>query len=610
MAISSVINHRFRFSKDQKRILFFLLHGVGRRNALVLLTIVCVMSVLDLVSIALIFPFLKIITDSSVASSAADKLMIWAGYSLPYPVLSHGEISFIFAVALVLFYSVKTIFQTGLMRAQARMLAKFTEDLTNNLISSLLKTRYAVFQQTPASEIAGTISVTNHATLALTAVMQVINESLLLTLMFFGFIFVQPLLAIGALFLGLLVAFLIYKIVIIRLAAIGKAQSKLENIRYRLLFSIASAIRDIKIMGLDALFDARNRHVCHDYAELAWRYSFYNMVPRVLIEFFALFGIVVIALVVVFSDAQINTAGPLLGLVALATVRAIPALSRLLSSTSIFRSSGPYVLLQIELREKLTGQAIYRKDDNLNFNHLIELKNIGFNYGDRRILHNICIDIKCGESIGIVGSSGSGKTTLLDIFTGLQEATEGQFFCDGTQFDPFTSHSIQKLIGYVPQAITLLDETISFNISFDENPDEARVMNVLDVANLHEFIASLPDGIHTRVGENGLRLSGGQRQRIGIARALYRSPEILVFDEATSSLDTLSELELTLEIEKLHGQISVVIVAHRLSTVISCDRIYVLSDGMIESSGTHYELLNKSNIYKKLYSSQYGDNCI
>ena len=209
-----------------------------------------------------------------------------------------------------------------------------------------------------------------------------------------------------------------------------------------------------------------------------------------------------------------------------------------------------------------------------------------------------------GESIGIVGSSGSGKTTLLDLFTGLQQASSGSFFCDGIRYDPFTSVVLRGLIGYVPQSITLLDDTIFFNVSFEEAPEKERVLSSLRLANLEGFINSLPQGIYTNIGENGLRLSGGQRQRLGIARALYKNPKILIFDEATSALDTISEATLTSDINKLHGNISSIIVAHRLSTVIDCDRIYVLSNGVIEAFGSHEELLKISPIYINLYQNQ------
>lgn len=583
----------------------YLLSAMGQKNVFILFTIVCSMSILDVVGIAIIFPFLQIV----IQPNTAVKIFTKIGFD-DVGSLTTQQLIAVLGIGLILFYSSKTIFQSMLMRAQAQLLARFTAEMTNNVISHVLNARYAIFQDTAASEIAGTAySSTVHATLALSALIQTVNEALVLTLLFIGFLIFQPMLALGAVLLVAVASFLLFQIVIHRSAQIGAAQSQIENVRYRLLFSIASAIRDIKIMGLDGLFDTRNRHVSRDYSELAWRYNFNAALPRLLIELFALLAIVGASLIVVVFNIPLDTAGPLLGLVAVATVRAVPAFSRFFGAIGAFRSSCPFVTRLIALQAKLAGAAVFRKDDNLTFNRLIELKNIGFHYGEKQILSNVCLQLERGESIGIVGPSGAGKTTLLDLFTGLQQATEGQFFCDGMNFDPFTSNVIQKLIGYVPQTITLLDETIAFNVSFDEQPDNEQVMRVLDIANLHGLIASLPDGIQTRVGENGLRLSGGQRQRIGIARALYRSPQILVFDEATSSLDTLSEMELTSEIEKLHGQISVMIVAHRLSTVIACDRIYVLSDGVIEGSGTHSELLLASKTYKQLYASQREGGC-
>jgi len=589
----------------EKRIALYLFSAIGRRNALILFAIVGIMSVLDMVGIAVIFPFLHVVIQPDTVEKILEPLGL--GKS---ELLTHKQMIALLGIGLILFYAGKTFVQSALIRIQARQLARFTEDMTNNVVSNVLNARYAIFQETAASEIAGTAySSTVHATLALSALVQATNEGLVLALLLIGFFIFQPMIAFGAVSLAALATLFLYQIVIRRSAQIGAAQSQIENVRYRLLFSIASAIRDIKIMGLDGLFDSRNRRVSHDYAELAWRYNFNGALPRLLIEFLALLAIVGAAMTVVFFNIPLKEAGPLLGLIAVATIRAVPAFSRLFGAISTFRSSCPFVKALIELRAKLAAAAVSRIDDNLTFNQQIELKNIGFRYGDKQILSNVCLQLRRGESIGIVGSSGAGKTTLLDLFTGLQPATEGQFLCDGVPFDPFSSHAIQKLIGYVPQTITLLDETISFNVSFEEQPNHEQVMRALGMANLHGLIESLSEGIQTRVGENGLRLSGGQRQRIGIARALYHAPNILVFDEATSSLDTLSEMELTVEIEKLHGQLSSVIVAHRLSTVMACDRIYVLSNGVVESSGSHAELLLTSKTYKKLYTSQRDGNC-
>lgn len=583
-----------------RQIIRYLLSSIGHRNALTLLGIVCAMSAIDLIGIAVIFPFLQVVTKPDTIG----KLSLFQGTSFSYK-----QTVVLLGVVLILFYAGKTFFQTTLLKIQSRKLAQFTETMTNSTIVDILNARYAIFQETAASQIAGTAySNTVHVMLALTGLILVVNEGLILIFMFIGFLIFQPTIAIGALLLAVLAALLLYQVVIRRSAQIGEAQRQIENVRYGLLFSIANAIRDIKIMGLNKLFDLRNRHISHDYAELAWRFNFNGSFPRLLIEFLALLTIVGAAIIVVIVDTPLEKAGPLLGLMAVATIRAVPAFSRLFAGISSFRSSSPFVKGLMEMRDMLAAAAVSRADDALTFNQQIELKNIGFKYGDKQILSNVCLHLKQGESIGIVGSSGSGKTTLLDLFTGLQAAGEGEFFCDGARFDPFYSHSIQKFIGYVPQTITLLDETIAFNVSFEDKPDYDQIMSALQTANLHELIEALPNGIQTRVGENGLRLSGGQRQRIGIARAMYRNPKILVFDEATSSLDTLSEMQLTNEIEKLHGQISSIIVAHRLSTVMNCDRIYVLSKGVVESSGTHKELLLTSKIYKKLYTSQRDDN--
>jgi ABC-type bacteriocin/lantibiotic exporter with double-glycine peptidase domain len=598
------IFHHSRAS-DDARIASYLFGALGRRNALILFAIVGAMSVIDLVGIAVIFPFLQVVTEPATIEK-----MVWLANLVSFESLTHEKLIAVFGVGLIVFYLFKTLVQAMLLKIQTRQLARFTELMTNDTIKDVLNARYAVFQETPSSQIAGTAyGNTVHAMLALTALIQVVNEGLILVLMLVGFWIYQPMIAFGAVLLAALTALFLYQVVILRSAKIGMAQSQIENVRYRLLFSIASAIRDIKIMGLGQLFDLRNRRVSHEYAELAWRNNYNSALPRLIIEFLALFTIVGLALMVVLSDISLKEAGPLLGLMAVATIRAVPAFSKLFAGISLFRSSSPFVRGLMDMREKLARAAVSRVDDNLSFNQQIELKNIGFKYGERSILNNVSLQLKRGESIGIVGSSGAGKTTLLDLFTGLQPATEGQFLCDSVPFDPFASHAIQKLIGYVPQTITLLDETIAFNVSFEDEPNSERVMKALEMANLRNLIESLPDGVQTRVGDNGLRLSGGQRQRIGIARALYRSPQILVFDEATSSLDTLSERELTAEIEKLHGQISSVIVAHRLSTVMNCDCIYVLSNGLVESSGTHAELLLTSKIYGRLYNSQHVGSC-
>lgn len=586
------------------RMLRFLLKEVGRRNAVILFVTLGIMSMLDLAGIALVFPFLKVVTNPSSASPVLSKL------GLEWLAAGGDQFRLVAAMSLLLAscYIAKTWIQARLVRMQMRLLARSTGRLTEDLTARVLHARYSTFQETPASEIASTISVAPHASLALSALLQAGNDALLLSLLFLAGVLYSPVAAVTALFIGGAVVLLVHHFVIRKSARVALQQRGVDSRRYRLLFSMASAIRDIKIMGLEALFAERNHAVTSEYAELSWRYNYYNALPRLLIEMFALLAIVGLTLAIVGSGMPLSQAGPMLGLVVVAAMRAIPSFTRLLGAVNVFSGSGQYVELLMALREKLAGQAVPKDGVGLDFQESIELRDVRFGYEGVNVLDGVSLTLGARETIGIVGSSGAGKTTLLDIMTGLQRADSGTFLCDGKPFDPFTRSGLHAIIGYVPQAITLLDESIAFNVSFADGADVERVERALASANLAGLVASLPDGLATRVGENGLRLSGGQRQRIGIARALYLAPRILVFDEATSSLDGVSERELVAEIERLRSQLAVVIVAHRLATVQGCDRIYVLSGGRVEDCGTHKELILRSPTYRALYSSQAAES--
>ena len=216
------------------------------------------------------------------------------------------------------------------------------------------------------------------------------------------------------------------------------------------------------------------------------------------------------------------------------------------------------------------------------------IKDLHVNIGDKEILTGVNLSIKRGETHALMGPNGSGKSTLIDLILGLLTPNSGQVFIDGQDIQD-SIRLWQDQIGYVPQAIYLTDDSLRRNIAFglaDEQIDNAAVERAIQAAQLEEFVASLPEKQETMVGERGVRLSGGQRQRIGIARALYHDPGVLVLDEATSSLDTATELEIMKTVNELHGRKTVIIVAHRLSTVENCDRLYRLDQGRLVEEGT------------------------
>jgi len=228
----------------------------------------------------------------------------------------------------------------------------------------------------------------------------------------------------------------------------------------------------------------------------------------------------------------------------------------------------------------------------------VTVKDLAFHYAGNvnNVLSNVNVVVNRGEAVGFVGQSGSGKSTLIDIMLGLLEPQSGSVLINGRSFDD-VKQSWQKTIGYIPQTIFLMDDSLRRNIAIgiaDNEIDELAIHEALKSAQLEDFVASLPEGLDTVVGERGVRLSGGQRQRIGIARALYHRPSVLVLDEATSSLDTETEHGVMQAVQALQGDKTVIIVAHRLSTVEYCDRLYRLDAGRIVDEGTFDEVMNRS----------------
>ena len=249
-------------------------------------------------------------------------------------------------------------------------------------------------------------------------------------------------------------------------------------------------------------------------------------------------------------------------------------------------------------------KLVYNEAETLSFNKSITLNNIHYHYPDtsRTALKDINLSIPIHTKVGLVGVTGSGKTTTVDIILGLLEPQQGTLEVDGKIIKKDNSRSLQRLIGYVPQNIYLADDTLAANIAFGTDTNDIdidAVERAAKIANLDEFVVNeLPLKYQTTVGERGVRLSGGQRQRIGIARALYHKPQVLILDEATSALDNLTERAVMNAVHNIQNPITIILIAHRLSTVKKCDKIFLLEGGKLKGQGTYKELLESNESFR------------
>jgi ABC-type multidrug transport system fused ATPase/permease subunit len=374
-----------------------------------------------------------------------------------------------------------------------------------------------------------------------------------------------------------------------RIVRWGKSRQLHDGLRLQHLQQGLGGAKDAKLLGRESNFLDQYRVHNTQSARVGQFQATLQMLPRLWLELLAVVGLATLVITMLAQGRGPTTIVPTLGLFAAAAFRLMPSVNRTLGALQGLRYSLPAVnTLHDELRlamaepaggEQRQGTAIpvFQTD--------ICLANVSYTYPSAAVpaVDDLNLRIRKGESVGFVGPSGSGKSTLVDVILGLLTPSAGRVLVDGENIQT-NLRAWQDQIGYVPQSIYLTDDTLRRNVAFglpNEAIDNDAVGRAIRAAQLHEFAAGLPQGLETLVGERGIRLSGGQRQRIGIARALYHDPAVLVLDEATSALDTATERGVMEAVTALRGNKTILIVAHRLSTVANCDRLYRLEQGRI-----------------------------
>jgi len=376
----------------------------------------------------------------------------------------------------------------------------------------------------------------------------------------------------------------------------------------KLVNHVFGSIKDTKILDRGLYFINKFKDSTEKTQRFEFFYSIVNKLPRLFLEVLGIIIILFVTILFIANDRSIDTIIPTLGLLGAAIVRMLPSFNGITAAMTAIR--GSQVSFDLVVRELMKLEKYTYEKSNLSKNKMlkvldknVELKNITYKYpdSDKEVLKNLSLDIKSGSSIGIIGRTGSGKSTLAAIILGLLKPTNGQIMVDGININIDNNYlAWQKHIGYIPQDIFIIDDTIKSNIAFgleDHDINDEDIKRAAKLAQLTDFILDQPLKFDTIVGDRGIRLSGGQRQRIGIARALYRKSKLLLFDEATSSLDIETEKAIVDCIKDLEGKATLIVITHRLQTLKNFNNIYFIKGGSISNRGSYEEMIKNDNIY-------------
>jgi ABC-type multidrug transport system fused ATPase/permease subunit len=389
-----------------------------------------------------------------------------------------------------------------------------------------------------------------------------------------------------------IITVLMMKVLKPKLSELGEKNLKIQSRIAKWRIQAIYGIKDVKVLHRESFFADNYENTGKVGAGISRKYAVMNNMPRLLIETIFVSSILSYIIVYISFGGDITQLVKMMAALGVAAVRLMPSVNRIntyMTDISYFKPCLDYVYENMNINEisRRNNQTLKPVDPSktMELRDKIELDNIVYAYPntDKLIFDHAHMEIPYGKSVGIMGPSGAGKSTIVDILLGLLKVREGSIKCDSVDvFDNYPAWLSQ--IGYIPQSIYLVDEPIRNNIAFgiaEDDIDDDRIWQVLEEAQLKEFIKTLPEGLDTAIGDRGVRLSGGQRQRLGIARALYHNPEILVFDEATSALDNETEAAVMEAINSFHGKKTMVIIAHRLNTIEKCDIIYKVDEGKI-----------------------------
>ena len=578
--------------------LHFLL-SPGSKKALVTLAGLMIIGIIfEMAGLGILIPALGLMLNSDIVKEYPALKPYLEALGNP----THVQLVIWGMLILILVYSIKAVYLVFLNWRQSDFAAGLSTEFSSDLFLGYLCQPYSFHLQRNSAELLRNIQLEVAQFTALSQ--SLINLSIELSVVIgaaFMLILIEPVGAFVVAFFLAVSAIGFHRITKNKLLKWGKKRQFHTGLLNRHLLEGLGGVKDVKLMGREKYFIDNYTEHNLAYAQIQVKLATLGQVPRVYLELLAVIGLAGLVSLMMAQKKPLELLIPTLGLFVAAAFRMIPSVNRIMNYIQQLRYSQPVIeLLYNEFHIIRNAEKSKTATSLLNFDHELEVKRLSFHYPGARIntLYEVSISIKKGESVGFIGPSGSGKSTLVDVILGLLTPVTGMITVDGQDIQK-NLRGWQAQIGYVPQSIYLIDNTLRRNVAFgipDDQIDDVAVARAIKASQLDKFVHSLPNKLETIVGERGIRLSGGQRQRIGIARALYYDPMILVLDEATSALDSANERRVMQAVSALHGNKTLLIVAHRLSTVEQCDRLYRLNQGRVVGEGVPLNMLKKKKI--------------
>ena len=563
------------------------LSPLERRNVTLLLVLMFIGMLFEILSVGIILPVIAIIMQEDLIQQFP--VLQTTFHYLGEP--NHTQLVVGSMLALVIAYTMKSFFIIFLIWKQMSFIHNVQASLSQRLFINYLRQPYTFHLQRNSAQLIRNI-VTETGMFALTglsAAMILLTEILALLGIVILLLFIEPVGAIiTAITIGL-VSLLFYYFTRGYILKWGKERQYHEGMRIQHLQQGLGGVKDVKLLGREDNFFSQYSFHNKRSAHVGKYVYTMQQFPRILLELLAVIGLSILVVTMVMQGDNSGTLFATLAVFAAAAFRMLPSVNKIITAIQRVRYSLPVINI---LHEELVGfDECQTKNNNktLLFKDSLNLESVTYKYPltEDKALSGVNISIPVGTSVGFIGGSGAGKSTIVDIILGLLTPVKGRVLVDGIDIQE-NLRSWQNNIGYVPQSIYLTDDSLRRNIAFgiaNEDIDELALNRAIKAAQLNEFVNSLENGLDSVVGERGIRISGGQRQRIGIARALYHDPEVLVLDEATSSLDVATETKIMEAVNTFKGKKTIIIVAHRLSTVENCNLIYHIKKGKIVKEG-------------------------